>query len=83
MPLAAILSQAVRLNVLLAVFNMPRFRRSMEAMLGGLLPLRLARQFNLIRPYGFLLLYALILSGGFESIVVPPYRFILAWLPTK
>ena len=83
-PLAAILSQAVRLNVLLAVFNMlPIPPLDGGNVLGGLLPLRLARQFNLIRPYGFLLFYALILSGGFESIVVPPYRLILGWLPTK
>ena len=83
-PLAAILSQAVRLNVLLAVFNMlPIPPLDGGNVLGGLLPLKLARQFNLIRPYGFLLLYALILSGGFESIVVPPYRLILGWLPTK
>ncbi|MEP7304112.1 MAG: site-2 protease family protein [Acidobacteriota bacterium] len=83
-PLAAILSQAVRLNVLLAVFNMlPIPPLDGGNVLGGLLPVRLARQFNLIRPYGFLLLYALILSGGFESIVVPPYRLILGWLPTK
>jgi len=83
-PLAAILSQAVRLNVLLAVFNLlPIPPLDGGNMLGGLLPLRWARQFNLIRPYGFLLLYALILSGGFESIVVPPYRLILGWLPTK
>jgi len=39
--------------------------------------------FNQLRPYGFLLLYALILTGGFETIVVPPYRFILSWLPTR
>jgi Zn-dependent protease len=31
----------------------------------------------------FLLLYALILTGGFDSLVVPPYRFILSWLPTQ
>lgn len=83
-PLAAILSQLIQLNVLLAVFNMlPIPPLDGGNVLGGLLPVRLARQFNLIRPYGFLLLYALILSGGFESIVVPPYRLILGWLPTK
>jgi hypothetical protein len=38
--------------------------------------------FNQIRPYGFVLLYALILSNGFRLIVVPPYEFILSWLPT-
>ena len=83
-PIAAILSQAMRLNVLLAVFNMiPIPPLDGGNVLAGLLPLPLARQFNLLRPYGFILLYALILTGGFESIVVPPYRLILAWLPTK
>jgi hypothetical protein len=37
--------------------------------------------FNKVRPYGFVLLYALVLTGGFEMIVLPPYRFILSWLP--
>jgi Zn-dependent protease len=51
--------------------------------LSGLLPPRLAASFNQLRPYGFLLLYALILTGGFETIVIPPYLFILSWLPTR
>ena len=33
-----------------------------------------------LRPYGFVLLYALILSNGFSYFVVPPARFILSWL---
>jgi hypothetical protein len=51
--------------------------------LAGLLPPNLAALFNKVRPYGFLLLYVLVFSGGFEMIVLPPYRFILSWLPTK
>jgi Zn-dependent protease len=83
-PIAAILSQALRLNVLLAVFNMiPIPPLDGGNVLSGLLPPRLAVSFNQLRPYGFLLLYALILTGGFETIVVPPYRFILSWLPTR
>ena len=83
-PIAAILSQAMRLNVLLAVFNMiPIPPLDGGNVLSGLLPQRLAGSFNQLRPYGFLLLYALILTGGFETIVVPPYRFILSWLPTR
>jgi hypothetical protein len=44
------------------------------------LPASLAGVFNRVRPYGFVLLYALILSNGFSFIVVPPARFILSWL---
>jgi len=83
-PLAAILSQLIRLNVLLAVFNMiPIPPLDGGNVLAGLLPLSLAATFNRLRPYGFLLLYALILSDGYRYIVIPPYRFILSWLPTQ
>ena len=83
-PLAALLGQLVRLNVLLAVFNMvPIPPLDGGNVLAGLLPPSAAAVFNQIRPYGFVLLYALVLTGGFEHIVVPPYRFIVSWLPTK
>ena len=83
-PLATFLSQAMRLNVLLAVFNMiPIPPLDGGNVLAGLLPNQLAGIFNQIRPYGFILLYALILTGGFDALVVPPYRFILSWLPTQ
>ena len=83
-PAATILSQLVRLNVLLAVFNMiPIPPLDGGNVLAGLLPPQLSAVFNRIRPYGFLLLYALILTGGFNAIVVPPYRLILSWLPTR
>jgi Zn-dependent protease len=83
-PIANFLGQLVQLNVLLAVFNMiPIPPLDGGNVLAGLLPPRLASAFNQIRPYGFVLLYALILTGGFERIVVPPYHFIVSWLPTK
>ena len=83
-PLATFLSQAMRLNVLLAVFNMiPIPPLDGGNVLAGLLPNHLAGIFNQIRPYGFILLYALILTGGFDALVVPTYRFILSWLPTQ
>jgi len=81
-PLAALLSQAMRLNVLLAVFNMiPIPPLDGGNVLAGLLPYRLAASFNRMRPYGFLLLYALIASGGFDYLIAPPYRMIVSWLP--
>jgi len=80
-PVAAFLSQLVRLNVLLAVFNMlPIPPLDGGNVLAGLLPPNLGELFNKIRPYGFVLLYALILSNGFSYIVIPPARFILSWL---
>jgi len=83
-PLAATLGQLLRLNVLLAVFNMiPIPPLDGGNVLAGLLPRSAAAVFNRLRPYGFVLLYALVLSGGFERLVVPPYRFIVSWLPTK
>jgi Zn-dependent protease len=83
-PIAALLSRLVQLNVLLAVFNMiPIPPLDGGNVLAGLLPPNLSGLFNRMRPYGFVLFYALVLSGGFEMIVLPPYRFILSWLPTK
>src|SRR5262245_30846969 len=61
-PIAALLSRAMQINVLLAIFNMiPIPPLDGGNVLSGLLPLPLARAFNHIRPYGFLLLYALML----------------------
>jgi Zn-dependent protease len=74
-PVATILGLAMRLNVLLAVFNMiPIPPLDGGNVLAGLLPPKLAWSFNRVRPYGFLLLYALILTGGFDYI---------SWLPSK
>jgi hypothetical protein len=45
-----------------------------------LLPRRIALSFDRIRPYGFILLYALMLSGRLWWIVMPPSNFLLSWL---
>jgi Zn-dependent protease len=83
-PVAAFLSKLITLNVLLAVFNMiPIPPLDGGNVLAGLLPPALADIFNRMRPYGFLLLYALLLSGAFYYIVGPPYTFILSLLPTR
>jgi Zn-dependent protease len=63
-PLAAILSRLMALNVLLAVFNMiPIPPLDGGNVLGGRVAADLAGLFNKIRPYGFVLLYALVLSA--------------------
>ena len=83
-PIAMLLSRLVYLNVLLAVFNMlPIPPLDGGNVLAGLLPPNLAALFNRVRPYGFILLYALILSGGFNAVVMPPARFILSWLQVR
>ena len=81
-PIAKILSQAVQLNVLLAVFNMiPIPPLDGGNVLSGLLPARAAFRFNaILRPYGFVILYALMLTRGFEYLVIPPSRVLLSWL---
>jgi Zn-dependent protease len=80
-PIATLLTRLVNLNVLLAVFNMlPIPPLDGGNVLAGLLPPNLAELLNKVRPYGFVLLYALILSNGFSYIEIPPARFILSWL---
>jgi Zn-dependent protease len=82
-PLAALLNSAIQLNLLLAVFNMiPIPPLDGGNVLSGLLPLQLARQFDRIRPYGVLLIYALILTNGYRYLVIEPYLFLRSWLPS-
>ena len=81
-PIATFLSLAVRLNILLAVFNMlPIPPLDGGNVLSGLLPRRFASVLDQIRPYGFLLLYALLFTNGFYYLVVQPSNFLRSWLP--
>ena len=82
-PLAALFTRAVQINVLLAAFNMiPIPPLDGGNVLSGLLPRRLALGFDRLRPYGFLLLYGLMLTGGLNYVVVgPPYLLVRSLLP--
>ena len=80
-PMASLLSRAMTINVLLAVFNMvPVPPLDGGNVLSGLLTGSMAETFDKLRPYGFLILYGLMLSGILWTIVSPPASFLVSWL---
>ncbi|MBA3948619.1 MAG: site-2 protease family protein [Acidobacteria bacterium] len=69
-----LLAQGIFLNVLLALFNLiPVPPLDGGNVIGGLLPERVADAYDrLVRPWGFLILYGILLSGLFATLIVPP-----------
>ncbi len=79
--LAQTLLMAVVMNVMLAVFNMfPIPPLDGGNVLMGLVPYSVARSINWLRPYGFFVIYALMLTGILSAVMRPVQSFLLSFL---
>jgi Zn-dependent protease len=80
-PLFQLLLQFIFINVLLAVFNMiPVPPLDGGNVLLGVLPPAGARVVEQLRPYGFLILYALMLTGVLSTLLGPVAEFVFRFL---
>ncbi|MGE0447225.1 MAG: site-2 protease family protein [Vicinamibacterales bacterium] len=78
---AAVLESAILINVLLAVFNMlPVPPLDGGNVVSGLLRGPVSDMYDRLRPWGFLILYALMFTGTLTTLIVPPSQFLLSWL---
>jgi Zn-dependent protease len=80
-PFFSMLEYALKYNVGLAIFNLiPIPPLDGSKILAGLLPREQAYKFEQLGPYGFIVLFALILSGMTSYIVGPPFQLIMGLL---
>ena len=76
-----VLRYAVQTNLLLAFFNLiPIPPLDGGNVLAGLVPESAARMLDQVRQFGFIALYALMLSGMLTDVIVPPTRFLMRLL---
>jgi Zn-dependent protease len=71
-PIALMLRMSVYINVLLAIFNLlPVYPLDGSHVVEGLLPIRQAIHFSRLKPYGFVILLALIFTGFIDKVLFP------------
>jgi len=83
--LIAILLFSVFINLLLAVFNLiPVPPLDGSQILSGLLPSHIAIRYQMIAPFGFLIIFLFLLSGLFQAIILPVvyflYNLVFLWM---
>jgi len=79
--LDGLLTQIILLNVLLAVFNLvPVPPLDGGNVLAGFVPESVARLIDTLRPWGFFIIYGLLLTGVLWRIIGPVESFVLGWL---
>lgn len=76
-----VLLLSVLMNVALAVFNLfPVPPLDGGNVLMGIVPLRTVRAINWLRPYGFVIIYVLMLTGVLGAVMRPVQSFLLSFL---
>ena len=78
---AGVVWKFIEVNLLLAFFNLiPVPPLDGGNVLAGLLPRGAAEVFVTIRPFGFFILYALMITGVVSQLIFPPVDFLLRLL---
>ncbi len=76
-PAVGMLVFGVKINVILAIFNLiPIAPLDGAKILGGMLPRRQAYELEKLEPYGFIILMLLVFTGAVSYVIIPPVRFI-------